>query len=175
MSANNNQQPSTIRSYIDSADAAVMNAIGSVTGNSADKRAANEQHANADAERNASRAGASAGPLNFSASGVTVDNEDRLQGKKDQLVGSGKEFVGNVVGSSDLKAQGRQQNQEGQGQEAAGQIKDYVGGAVDRVTGAVGSAVAAVTGNKGAQESYQRQHDTGKTNVRGVEAELKDQ
>jgi uncharacterized protein YjbJ (UPF0337 family) len=78
---------------------------------------------------------------------VTVDNEDRTAGKKDQLVGSGKEFIGNAVGSADLKREGRQQNQEGQGREAAGQLKDYVGGAADRVTGTIGSAVAGLTGN----------------------------
>jgi uncharacterized protein YjbJ (UPF0337 family) len=167
--SNNNQQPSTVKSYIDSATATVQNAVGSLTGkahlhqetapqtnaqglgNPVDKQAAAEKHISAENERDASRAGASAGPLNFSASGVTVDNEDRTAGKKDQLVGSGKEFVGNAIGSPDLKREGRQQNQEGQGREAAGQIKDYVGGAADRVTGAIGSAVAGLTGNPQAQ------------------------
>jgi len=95
--------------------------------------------------------GGSAGPLNFSTSGVTVDNEDRTRGKKDQMAGSGKEFVGNVVGSDNLKTEGRRQNEEGQGREAAGQIKDYVGGAVDRATGTIGAAVAGVTGNSQAK------------------------
>ncbi|KAF8545514.1 hypothetical protein BDD12DRAFT_721942 [Trichophaea hybrida] len=175
MSTSGNNQSSTLKSYIDAADATVMSALGSVTGNPADKQASANKQASADAERDASRLGGSAGPLNFSTSGVTVDNEDRISGKKDQVVGSGKEFVGNVLESNDLKNEGRQQNQEGQGREAAGQIKDYVGGAVDRVTGTIGSAVAGVTGNSQAKDAYQNQHGQGKTNIRGVEAEVQKQ
>lgn len=147
----NANQPSTVKSYIDSADAAVMNAISSVTGNGVDKRAAEEKRADAHAEHEASKLGAKAGPFNLSTAGVTVDNEDRTGGKKDQVVGSGKEFVGNVVGSRDLQAEGRRQNEEGQGREAAGQVKDYVGGAVDRVTGTIGTAVSGLTGNSQAK------------------------
>ncbi|KAF8251065.1 hypothetical protein K440DRAFT_653237 [Wilcoxina mikolae CBS 423.85] len=175
MSTSGNNQPSTLRSYIDAADATVMNALGSLTGNPADKQASANKQASADAERDASRLGGSVGPLNFSTSGVTVDNEDQVGGKKDQMVGSGKEFAGNVLGSSDLKNEGRRQNQEGQGREAAGQVKGYVGGAVDRVTGTIGSAIAGVTGNSQAKDAYQSQHDQGKTNVRGVEAEVQNQ
>ncbi|KAI5853987.1 hypothetical protein BZA05DRAFT_473312 [Tricharina praecox] len=174
MSANN-QQPSTVKSYVDSAAATVQNVVGSITGNPIDKQAAADKHVAADAERDASRAGAKAGPLNFSTSGVTVDNEDRIGGKKDQFVGSGKEFMGNTLGNDALVREGRRQNDEGQGREAAGQIKDYVGGAADRVTGAIGSVVAGITGNPQAQSAYQSQHDQGKTNVRGVEADINKQ
>ncbi|KAA8902606.1 hypothetical protein FN846DRAFT_955376 [Sphaerosporella brunnea] len=173
--SNNNQQPSTLKSYMDSATATVQNAVGSLTGNPVDKQAAAEKHISAENEREASHAGASLGPLNVSASGVTVDNEDRTQGKKDQFIGSGKEFVGNALGNDSLVNEGREQNREGQGLEAAGQLKDYVGGATDRVTGAVGSAVASLTGNPQAKDAYQTQHDQGKTNVRGVEAEVQKQ
>ncbi|KAI5793101.1 hypothetical protein EDC01DRAFT_728221 [Geopyxis carbonaria] len=165
-------QPSTIKSYIDSASATVQNAIGSLTGNPVDKQAAAEKHISAENEREASRAGAKVGPINLSTSGVTTDNEDRTKGKADQTIGSGKEFLGNVIGSDSMARDGRQQNQEGQGREAAGQLKDYVGGAADRVTGAVGAGIASLTGNPQAKQSYQQQHDTGKTNVRGVEADM---
>lgn len=85
---------------------------------------------------------------------MTVDNEDRTGGRKDQFVGSGKEFMGNALGNESMVREGRRQNDEGQGREAAGQIKDYVGGAADRVTGAIGSVVAGVTGNPQAQSKY---------------------
>jgi hypothetical protein len=39
----------------------------------------------------------------------------------------------------------------------------------DRVSGAVGSAVAGLTGDRAKQNAYQDQHDTGKTQQRGVE------
>lgn len=77
-----------------------------------------------------------------------------------------------MVGNDGLKREGRQQSQEGQGKEAAGQLKDYVGGAYNRVAGAIGSGMSSVTGNTSAKSSFQTQHDVGKTNVRGVEAEV---
>jgi len=70
---------------------------------------------------------------------------------------------------------GRRENQEGQGQKAAGQVKDYVQGGVDRVEGAFGSTAAGFVGNKEKEAEFQRQHDTGKTNVRGVEAEVQNE
>lgn len=122
-----------------------------MTGNPADKQAAADKHNHADVERSASKSGASVGPFNVAPSGVTVDNEDRTKGKKDQTVGSGKEFVGNLFGSKSLADEGKQQNAQGEGREAAGQVKDLAGGAVDRVTGAVGSGIAAAAGNKDAE------------------------
>lgn len=121
------------------------------TGNPADKREAEARHNHATAEHELSKAGASVGPLNISASGVTVDNEDRTQGKKDQTIGSGKEFVGNLFGNDSLTREGKQQNASGEGQEAFGQVKNYVGGAADRVTGTIGAAAANLVGNKDAQ------------------------
>ena len=71
-----------------------------------------------------------------------------------------------------MKASGRQHNQEGQEQEAKGQVKDYVAGISDRATGTVGEAVANITGNKGAQTEYQKQHAAGKTTQRGAEEDI---
>jgi hypothetical protein len=45
-------------------------------------------------------------------------------------------------------------------------------GVTDRATGAIGGALAGLTGNEGAKAEYQKQHDTGKTLQRGVEADL---
>lgn len=70
-----------------------------------------------------------AGPFNLSSSGAaTLDNQNRRDGKSNQIVGSGKEFVGNAIGSDNLKREGRDQNAEGKGQEAAGQIADFASG-----------------------------------------------
>lgn len=98
-------------------------------GNTADQRQAEDRKANAQAEYAASHSAAKAGPLNLSSSGAaTVDNHDRREGKTDQLVGSGKEFAGNVIGSENLKREGKDQNAQGQGQEAYGQLKDLASG-----------------------------------------------
>ncbi|CAZ81750.1 unnamed protein product [Tuber melanosporum] len=97
MSGTGDSQPSTLRSYADSGIAAVQNVIGSLTGNPVDQRQAEDKKAHAELEHDASRAAAKAGPFNLSSSGAaTVDNKDRRDGKADQVIGSGKEFVGNV-------------------------------------------------------------------------------
>lgn len=168
MSGTNNNQPSTVKSYIDSGVAAVQSAVGSLTGkfyfvvfsisthtcllllghifnslqlvqehpadrdftgNPVDQREADNRKAHAEAERDASHATAKAGPFTLSSSGAaTVDNKNRREGQTDQFIGSGKEFVGNAVGSESLKREGRDQNADGQGREAAGQISDYASG-----------------------------------------------
>ncbi|KAH0611133.1 uncharacterized protein H6S33_011560 [Morchella sextelata] len=173
MSGVDNTQPSTVKSYIDSGVAAVQNAVGSLTGNPADQQAADNRKAHADLEHDASHASAKAGPFNLSSSGAaTIDNKNRRDGKADQLIGSGKEFVGNAVGSDNLRREGRQQNSEGQGKEAAGQVADFASGVVNRVTGTIGSVASGIVGNKEAQTDFNTQHDKGKTSQRGVEADL---
>jgi uncharacterized protein YjbJ (UPF0337 family) len=98
-------------------------------GNTADQQQAEDRKAHAEAEHDASHATAKAGPFNLSSSGAaTVDNRSRREGKADQLVGSGKEFVGNAIGSENLKREGKDQNAQGQGKEAYGQLKDYTSG-----------------------------------------------
>lgn len=48
-------------------------------------------------------------------------------------------------------------------------------GASERVKGAVGGGVANLTGNSQAQAEYQKQHDVGKTQQRGAEADIQKQ
>lgn len=96
------------------------------TGNPA---AADQRKAHAELEHDASHIAAKAGPFTISSSGAaTIDNQDRRDGKFNQVIGSGKEAVGNAVGSDDLRREGMNQNAEGQGQEAAGQIADFATG-----------------------------------------------
>ena len=87
-------------------------------------------------------------------------------------MGSGKETLGNLIGNESLKQQGAQQNQEGKEQEAKGQLLDLGSGIADRVSGTVGGAVAGVTGNEADKAKFQAKHDQGKTQQRGVEADL---
>merc|ERR1711939_427289 len=78
-----------------------------------------------EAESDLSHTAAKAGPFTISSSGAPAkDNSQRTQGQWDQTVGSAKETVGNLVGSADLKQQGREQNLQGQSQEAKGQLSD---------------------------------------------------
>merc|ERR1712072_1397634 len=100
----------------------------------------------------------------------TIPNHQ--QGQWDQTVGSAKETVGNLVGSADLKQQGREQNLQGQSQEAKGQLSDLGKGVSDRVQGAVGGAAAALTGDRAEQQRHADVHDEGKTRQRGVELDL---
>ncbi|EKG13527.1 CsbD-like protein [Macrophomina phaseolina MS6] len=166
---------STLQSYVDSATSAVQSAIGSVTGNSADKKQADDKKAEAQAKDDLSHASAKAGPFTVSASGVAKDDPNRTEGSWNQTIGSGKETLGNLIGNESLKKEGARQNQEGKGQEAQGQLSDLGQGISDRVGGTVGGAIAGLTGNEKAKAEYEKQHDQGKTAQRGVEADLQKQ
>lgn len=172
MSDNN---ASTLKSVVDATTGAVQNAIGSLTGNTRDQAEGKAKQDKADAEYDASQATAKLPGITATASGVTKDHPDRAAGSYNQTVGAAKEAVGGVIGSESLKQSGRQQNLEGQEQEAKGQLSDLASGTADRVTGTVGSAVAGLTGNNVKQEEFQRQHDTGKTQQRGAEHDIKKQ
>ncbi|KAI0433540.1 hypothetical protein F5Y09DRAFT_63762 [Xylaria sp. FL1042] len=172
MSTNDNT--STLKSTIDAVTGAAQNALGTITGSTADQTQGEAKQRKADAENDASHATVKVPGLTASSSGaVTKDDPDRAAGSYNQTIGSAKETVGGILGSESLKAAGRQQNEEGQQQEAKGQVNDYVSGVSDRVTGTLGGAVAGITGNKQAQASYQDQHDTGKTQQRGAEHDIK--
>ncbi|KAI5926963.1 hypothetical protein F4810DRAFT_418915 [Camillea tinctor] len=168
-----NDNTSTIKSTIDAVTGAAQNALGSLTGNTTDQTKGQAKQDKADAEYQASQATAKGPGFTVSSSGaVKKDDPDRISGSYNQTVGAAKEFVGGVTGAESLKAAGRRQNEEGRQQEAKGQVNDYAGGIGDRVTGTVGGAVAGLTGNQKAKESYQDQHDSGKTQQRGAEHDI---
>ncbi|KAI1429158.1 hypothetical protein F5Y12DRAFT_540326 [Xylaria sp. FL1777] len=172
MSTNDNT--STLKATIDAVTGAAQNALGTITGNNSDQAQGESKQRKADAEHDASHATVKLPGFTASSSGaVTKDDTNRAAGSYNQTVGSAKEAVGGIVGSESIKAAGRRQNQEGQEQEAKGQVNDYVSGVSDRVTGTLGGAVAGITGNKEAQAVYQDQHDTGKTQQRGAEHDIK--
>jgi len=167
---------STLQSYIDSASSTVQSALGSLTGNPADKQQAEQKRATAEAENDLSHAAAKAGPFTLSSSGaITKDSSDRTQGSWNQTVGAAKESIGNLVGAEGLKQEGIQQNREGKGQEAQGQLSDLGQGVKDRIGGTVGGALAGLSGDQTEEERRRLQHDEGKTRQRGVEADLQKQ
>ncbi|MCJ1472695.1 hypothetical protein MMC13_001344 [Lambiella insularis] len=128
------------------------------------------------AEKDASHAVGKAGPFAISSSGgVTQDDPNRSEGSWNQTVGSGKEMLGSLIGSEDLKRQGIEQNREGKGQEAQGQLSDLGSGMADRAKGALGSGMAGLTGDKAGQAKYQEMHDQGKTQLRSAQADIQKQ
>ena len=129
----------------------------------------------ADAKDDVSHAGATIGGYSVSASGVAANDPNRQEGSWNQTVGSGKEFIGGLVGAEGMKQEGIRQNQEGKGQEAQGQLSDLGKGVTDRIGGTVGGAVAGLTGNREEQAKREAQHDQGKTMQRGVEADVQSQ
>ncbi|KAI9784602.1 MAG: hypothetical protein M1839_001824 [Geoglossum umbratile] len=169
-------QPSTLKSYVDSAAGAVQSAIGAVTGRPADQNEAERTKARASAENADSHDVAKVGPFAASSSGAAaVDDRDRREGSWNQTVGSAKEAVGGLVGSQSLKQQGARQNEEGKKQEAQGQLSDYGSGIADRARGAVGNAASALAGDRDEQARYQEMHDRGKTQQRSAELDIQKQ
>jgi len=167
---------STLQSYIDSASGAVQSALGSLTGSAADEQTGQAKQDKAQVENDASHATAKLGPYSASGSGaVTKDDPNRQEGSWNQTIGSGKQFVGGLVGSENLKREGQEQNVQGQGQEAQGQVNDYTSGIANRVGGAVSGAVSGITGDRDAQLRAQQQHDEGKTQQRGAEYDIQRQ
>jgi len=80
-----------------------------------------------------------------------------------------------LIGSENLKQSGREQNLAGQEQEAKGQLNDFGSGIANRAQGTVAGAVAGVIGDRDAQLKAQEQHDVGKTQQRGAEADIQKQ
>jgi len=107
MSDNNT---STLKSYVDSATGTVQNVVGNLIGSTGDQAEGQAKQRKADAEYDASHATAKLPGMTASTSGVAKDHPDRTAGSWNQTAGSAKEFVGGVIGSENLKQQGRQQN-----------------------------------------------------------------
>ncbi|KAB8290219.1 hypothetical protein EYC80_011088 [Monilinia laxa] len=167
------KSPSTLQSYIDSATGAAQSALGSITGSTADKQAGAQKSDKASLEHDASHAGASLAGYSTSSTGAIAQNDPaRQEGSWNQTVGSGKEFVGSLLGNEGLKREGQEQNRAGQGLEARGQLSDLGSGVKDRVGGKVGGKVAELRGEEEEKEERRRQHDVGKSLQRGVESEV---
>ena len=93
-------QPSTLKSYIDTATGMVQDAVGSLTGNTSDQAKGDLRQEKAKAEHDASHATAKLPGATISGSGAAVaDNEDRTKGSWNQTVGAAKETVGGLIGN----------------------------------------------------------------------------
>ncbi|QKX56956.1 uncharacterized protein TRUGW13939_04064 [Talaromyces rugulosus] len=165
---------STLKSYVDSAVGAAQSVVGSVTGNPADQKQAEDTKNQAEQQYKDSHTTAKLGPISAdpNTGAAAVNHEDRSTGSWNQTVGAAKESVGNFVGNDNLRQTGIQQNADGKAQEAKGQLSDLTQGISDRAQGALGNIGAAVTGDRETQAKYQDLHDVGKARQRGVESEL---
>ena len=91
---------STLQSYIDSATGAAQSVLGSITGSTTDQQAGQNKQDKARLENDASHAAVSGLGFSASSSGaVTKNDPNRQEGSWNQTIGSGKEMVGNLVGS----------------------------------------------------------------------------
>ncbi|OAA69505.1 CsbD-like protein [Cordyceps fumosorosea ARSEF 2679] len=167
------QTPSTLQSYVNSATGAVQSALGGLTGNTTQQAEGQVTQEQAKTEHEQSQAGIKAGGVSVSSDGgVAKDSADRSDGSWNQTIGSAKEALGGLVGHDGLKKAGRQQNLEGQQQEAKGQLNDLAGGVSDRAKGVVGGAMATAMGDESGKAHYDQLRADGKAAQRGVEADL---
>ncbi|RFC64050.1 CsbD family protein [Fulvimarina endophytica] len=58
-------------------------------------------------------------------------DKNRIEGKKDEIVGSVKEAIGKVTGNERVEAEGAAQKNKGKVQEKVGEAKDSVRKALD--------------------------------------------
>jgi len=169
MSQNPNES-STVGAMFQNVVGTVQNGLGQLVGSGKDVQEGEVKKAVATEKDERSHTAAKLGPITATGEGgAHVDNKDRQEGSFDQTIGSGKQFVGGLIGSEALKAQGRDQYNQGVQREAAGQASDLVEGISNRVSGALGSAVS---GDALEKERYREQHDEGKAAVRSVQHDL---
>lgn len=188
----NNNNTSTLGSYASSAKGALQSVVGAITGSEGDKvrpssppsslaplTPAPQSHAattqsHAQSQHEASHSVSKLGPVSLSPStgAIATDDPDRSQGKWDQTMGSGKEMLGNMVGSDALKREGVEQNRKGQAMEARGQLSDLGGGMGDRAGGKVEGVLAGLSGDREAEARARARHDVGKTLQRSAERDI---
>ena len=96
---NQQQTPSTLQSYVNSASGAVQSAIGNLTGNTGDQAQGQVTQDQAKAEHEQSKAGVKAAGVSVTSDGgVAKDSADRTDGSWNQTIGSAKEAVGGLLG-----------------------------------------------------------------------------
>jgi len=169
MSGNSNQS-STLSAMFQGVTGTLQSSLGQLAGNNTDIQEGDSKKTAAMENDKKSHTAAKLGPVTATAEGGThVDSKDRQQGAWDQTIGSGKEFVGGLVGNESLKTQGRTQYDEGVRREASGQANDLVEGMGNRVAGSLGALIST---DEQDQERFNRQHDEGKAAIRSVQYDL---
>ncbi|KAF7715336.1 Uncharacterized protein PECH_007251 [Penicillium ucsense] len=178
MSESNNNNASTLGSYVNQATGAAQRAFGAVTGDSSKELKGDVQQEQGKAQNENSHTTAKIGNVaaDPNTGAVAKDNSYRTEGSWDQTVGSAKEAIGNAIGNQGLREAGAKQNAAGKEQEAKGQLKDWGQGVENRAQGHLGAVGAAITGDRAKQQEYEDIHDEGKVRQRGAEADMaKDQ
>ena len=97
MSDNNNT--STLKSYVDSAVGAAQNALGNLTGSTGDQAEGQARQNKGQAEHDASHATLKGPGFTATPHGVAKDDPDRASGSWNQTAGSAKETVGGLIGN----------------------------------------------------------------------------
>ncbi|KAJ5593972.1 uncharacterized protein N7459_000180 [Penicillium hispanicum] len=165
---------STLGSYVNQATGLAQRAVGSVTGDSSTQNQGETTQQKAQEQHDNSHTTTKLGPVTAdpNTGAAAKDDPNRSTGSWDQTVGSAKESLGNVIGNENLRRAGVEQNAAGKEQEAKGQLKDWGEGIHDRAQGALGGLGAAVSGDREAEQKFRDQHDQGKVQQRGAEADM---
>ncbi|PLB53422.1 putative mismatched base pair and cruciform DNA recognition protein [Aspergillus steynii IBT 23096] len=173
-SENSSENPSTLKSYVDSATGLAQRAMGTVTGDSSTKTEGETTQSTASAENTASHETAKLGPVTADPhTGATAtDHPQRNTGNWDQTIGSAKESLGNLTGYEGLRREGVEQNSRGKAAEAEGQLRDFGSGLKDRAQGGLGKVAAAAKGDREEEAEWERMHDQGKVQQRGAEVDM---
>ncbi|KAI9040719.1 putative mismatched base pair and cruciform DNA recognition protein [Aspergillus affinis] len=168
------ENPSTLKSYVDSATGLAQRAVGTVTGNSSTKAEGEDAQAQAAKDHEASHTTAKLGPVTAdpNTGATAVDDPQRNNGTWDQTIGSAKESLGNLTGYESLRREGVEQNSRGKAAEAEGQLKDWGEGMKDRATGGLGKVAAVAKGDREEERKWEEMHDQGKVQQRGAEADI---
>ncbi|KAF7374102.1 hypothetical protein MSAN_00291300 [Mycena sanguinolenta] len=75
-----------------------------------------------------------------------MNTSSQTDGKMNNAIGSAKETVGNMTGSTSMQQDGQQQQAKGKVQENVGSLVDSTMGALGSVTSTVGNTVDQLTG-----------------------------
>ncbi|KAK4699875.1 hypothetical protein P7C70_g6380, partial [Phenoliferia sp. Uapishka_3] len=100
-------------------------------------------------------------PTYSNMSNTNTNEPSKVNANINSAIGSVKETVGNVAGSTDLEASGASQKREADAEYKAAQAEGYVEGAKDRIGGKVDNVVGAVTGDSQKELSGKARHETG--------------
>ncbi|KAJ3726512.1 mismatched base pair and cruciform DNA recognition protein [Lentinula guzmanii] len=97
----------------------------------------------------------------MSSDQTTSSEPSKANGQYNSMMGTTKEFIGNVTGADSWTQDGKDQHAKGEAEYNAAQATEYAKGTYDRAGGKIDSVVGAVTGDKQQQMSGNMRHDKG--------------
>ncbi|EPQ26307.1 uncharacterized protein PFL1_06242 [Pseudozyma flocculosa PF-1] len=86
----------------------------------------------------------------------------KANGNYNSVAGTVKETIGNLTGSTDWQATGKEQHAKGESEIKAAEAKGYAEGLGDQISGKKDNIVGAVTGNDSKQAAGKAQEEKGK-------------